>query len=120
MKKQDKHYKGHAFEAIDVIEWFLKMGGVPPIAAYSVGQALRYILRAGLKDGQPWDMDIEKASNYLHRALKGEWAPDDDKATEEMQQVVKRHFTDSVDLEDFRDKSLNDFLETLQKETKSQ
>jgi len=35
--------------------------------------AIKHIMRAGLKPGQPWRKDIEKAINYLNRALTGEW-----------------------------------------------
>jgi hypothetical protein len=37
--------------------------------------ACKYILRAGTKDD--WRKDLEKAANYLHRALHGVWPWDE-------------------------------------------
>lgn len=39
--------------------------------AWDVGNALKYILRAGRKDAL--DIELGKAENYLHHALTGEW-----------------------------------------------
>jgi len=77
MNKHDKHYSIQQIEPIDVIENFLSMGSLPPIVAFSVAQALKYILRSGLKEGQPWNKELQKAMNYLYRALNGRWFPDD-------------------------------------------
>lgn len=56
-------------EPIDIIERVVE--GLPPDKAYSLGQVLRYCLRAGGKD----DMDVEsgKANNYAHRLVFGHW-----------------------------------------------
>nr|UVM83887.1 MAG: protein of unknown function DUF3310 [Bacteriophage sp.] len=56
-------------EPIDIIERVVE--GLPPDKAYSLGQVLRYCLRAGKKD----DMDVElgKANNYAHRLVFGHW-----------------------------------------------
>lgn len=58
-----------AVEPIDIIERVVE--GLPPDKAYSLGQVLRYCLRAGRKD----DMDVElgKANNYAHRLVFGHW-----------------------------------------------
>lgn len=56
-------------EPIDIIEMVVE--GLPPDKAYSLGQVLRYCLRAGKKD----DIDVElgKANNYAHRLVYGHW-----------------------------------------------
>lgn len=56
-------------EPIDIIERVVE--GLPPDKAYSLGQVLRYCLRAGRKD----DIDVEpgKADNYAHRLVFGHW-----------------------------------------------
>ena len=61
-------YEGEV-EPIDIIERVVE--GLPPDKAYSLGQVLRYCLRAGKKD----DIDVElgKANNYAHRLVYGHW-----------------------------------------------
>ncbi len=57
------HYQTFSgLEAVDVIEAFE--------LDWHRGNALKYILRAGKKPGQPADQDIEKAVWYLRRWLK--------------------------------------------------
>lgn len=64
--KEDKtnpsHYRNVSIEPIDVIEsWGL---------GFHLGNTLKYIKRAGLKEGQTYDDDIRKAIWYLERTLK--------------------------------------------------
>lgn len=54
------HYQGNKFEVIDIIEDF-QLG-------FNLGNAIKYILRAGKKDS--WESDIKKAIWYLERELK--------------------------------------------------
>lgn len=56
-------------EPIDIIERVVE--GLPPDKAYSLGQVLRYCLRAGRKG----DIDVElgKANSYAHRLVFGHW-----------------------------------------------
>lgn len=63
-----ERYAGEV-EPIDIIERVVE--GLPPDKAYSLGQVLRYCLRAGRKD----DIDVElgKANNYAHRLVFGHW-----------------------------------------------
>lgn len=63
-----ERYAGEV-EPIDIIERVVE--GLPPNKAYSLGQVLRYRLRAGRKD----DIDVEsgKADNYAHRLVSGHW-----------------------------------------------
>lgn len=56
-------------EPIDIIERVVE--GLPPDKAYSLGQVLRYCLRAGKKDDI--DVDLGKANNYAHRLVFGHW-----------------------------------------------
>ena len=73
MKKHDEHYRQN-IEPIEVIENRIENpGDVPAKAVYSISQAIKYLLRAGLKSEQPWKKDVEKAINYLTRALTGDW-----------------------------------------------
>lgn len=72
----DSHYAEKEVEPIDVIEETekrLHAAGVDPIKAGNVVRGLKYILRAGLKEGEDANKDIRKAANYLHRAETGRW-----------------------------------------------
>ena len=64
------HYTAGRFEAIDVIEDSLaaREGKLPVAALFSIGQALKYLLRAGLKNDAAQDLD--KAAWYLARARR--------------------------------------------------
>lgn len=57
------HYKGgNGLESINVIEEFN--------LSFALGNAVKYILRAGKKPGQPKEQDIKKSIWYLERELK--------------------------------------------------
>lgn len=68
-KVDDPEWYAGDVEPIDIIERVVE--GLPPDKAYSLGQVLRYCLRAGKKD----DIDVElgKANNYAHRLVYGHW-----------------------------------------------
>lgn len=68
-KVDDPEWYAGEVEPIDIIERVVD--GLPPDKAYSLGQVLRYCLRAGKKD----DIDVElgKANNYAHRLVFGHW-----------------------------------------------
>ena len=68
-KVDDPEWYAGEIEPIDIIEKVVE--GLPPDKAYSLGQVLRYCLRAGKKD----DIDVElgKANNYAHRLVFGHW-----------------------------------------------
>lgn len=68
-KVDDPEWYAGEVEPIDIMERVVE--GLPPDKAYSLGQVLRYCLRAGKKD----DMDVElgKADNYAHRLVFGRW-----------------------------------------------
>lgn len=77
--KHDNHYKTMHIEPFDVMEQRMNSHNKPSHAGPSQKQklalaiAIKHIMRAGHKTGQPWDKDIQKAMNYLNRALTGEW-----------------------------------------------
>lgn len=68
-----KHYTSHpsGVECIDIAEHY----------GFSLGNALKYIWRAGLKDGESAVQDLEKARWYLDREIwrrkRGAGAPSD-------------------------------------------
>lgn len=70
------HYKSLPCETIDIIEHVVMRESLPPKAAYCIGNALKYLCRCGLKEGEDWKDDVAKAENYLHRAITGEWKKD--------------------------------------------
>lgn len=55
------HYNGHpaGIECIDVIEHM----------TLNVGSAIKYLWRAGLKDGAPTEQDMRKAIWYVEREI---------------------------------------------------
>ena len=57
------HYQGaNGLEAIDVIEGF----GLN----YCLGNAVKYLLRAGKKDPARWREDLQKARWYIDREIE--------------------------------------------------
>jgi hypothetical protein len=64
MVNHPDHYQGGKYEVIDIIEDF----GLN----FSLGNAIKYILRAGHKDPQLKKEDLRKAVWYLERELKKE------------------------------------------------
>lgn len=67
-----EHYKGTKVETIDILEMFISQeASISPVQKYNLAQALKYIFRAGRKNDAL--EDLQKAENYLHRALTGEW-----------------------------------------------
>ena len=66
------HYKGMGVEVIDILEDFVSQPStLSQKQRLCVAQALRYLLRAGRKGIA--DIDLQKAENYIHRALTGKW-----------------------------------------------
>ena len=64
MKEEIPHYyigKTHKYEARKIAEDFE--------LTYNLGSCLKYILRAGKKEGNPTANDIRKAINHLHFEL---------------------------------------------------
>lgn len=65
--KKPKHYNSGKYEVIDMIESALSALPVLPFQAYCLGNALKYICRAGLKGD--FSEDIRKAIMYLNWAI---------------------------------------------------
>lgn len=72
-----KHYAGikisdyvnnYSFEAIDIIDSILKHVNLPPDQSFSLGNALKYILRCGRKNivANQDSEDLKKAEWYIH------------------------------------------------------
>lgn len=55
----------------DVMERVESVEGFGMSQAWDVGNALKYLLRAGRKDAL--DIELGKAENYLHHAITGQW-----------------------------------------------
>lgn len=76
-KTADGSYYDGKFETIEYIEHVvdsLVKNGLEPKRVYCVGQALKYLSsRLGAKLDTPVELDLQKAENYVHRALWGEW-----------------------------------------------
>ena len=71
-----KHYKGGKTEVIDIIEEVVSNPErrLTPKQRYNIAQALKYLLRCGLKGGVALvEVDLQKAENYVHRAMTGSW-----------------------------------------------
>lgn len=79
-----KHYQSPKIEAIDVIEAFA--------LNFSLGSAVKYILRAGRKPGEDAVEDLKKAAWYLRReaARLEELAAQQDKALADARQDIFR------------------------------
>lgn len=66
---KDYYYAG-GVEAIDVIRaWNL---------GFCLGNAIKYIARAGCKDPKTRSQDLQKAINYLYFEIHGEWPKTDE------------------------------------------
>ena len=76
-KSADGSYYDGKFETIEYIEYVvgkLVENGIEPKRAFCIGQALKYLSsRMGAKEDAPVELDLQKAENYIHRALWGEW-----------------------------------------------
>jgi len=80
MEKHDEHYSEMTIQPMGVMEERIytdehRTNGPTRLQCFNLALALKYIMRAGKKEGQPWVKDIEKAQNHLHRALTGKWLP---------------------------------------------
>lgn len=62
-------YTAGAVETIDKVEAVVE--GLPARDAYLLGQVVRYVDRAGMKDEAA--VDLGKANNYAHRLVRGKW-----------------------------------------------
>lgn len=72
-KVKGNHYEIGNIETIRIIEAIVGRDEIPRKPAYAIGNAVKYLLRCGAKNGERWHEDVAKAENYLHRARTGEW-----------------------------------------------
>lgn len=75
-KCDPSHYKSGKVETIEILEEVVSNPErrLTAVQRFNVAQALRYLLRCGLKGGVCLvEVDLQKAENYIHRALTGEW-----------------------------------------------
>lgn len=73
-KPKDAYYDFLPIPSIEIIEAVVAREQIKSrVAAHFVGDALKYLLRLGLKPGADVMDDIRKAENFLHRARTGEW-----------------------------------------------
>lgn len=74
VETHSSHYAEKRIEPIDVQEQIMEvLVNIPPVQRHLIAHSVKYLMRAGSKAGEPWEKDIQKAFNYLHRALTGEW-----------------------------------------------
>lgn len=57
----------------EAISHLLVSRGVAPSVAFCAATAVKYLDRAGDKDGESAGRDLEKAADYLFRAITGMW-----------------------------------------------
>ena len=62
-------YTSGGVETIEKVEAVVE--GLPAREAYLLGQVVRYVDRAGMKDEAA--IDLGKANNYAHRLVGGKW-----------------------------------------------
>lgn len=63
-----EHYQSaNGIEAIDVIETVLGLTGT---IDFCKGNALKYLFRAGTKEGNPQQQDLRKAKWYINKAIQ--------------------------------------------------
>jgi hypothetical protein len=68
-KINPSHYKLSGMEVFDVIRAILDRLPITPTAGYCLGNTIKYISRAGVKDKNLTE-DLKKAEWYLNRAIE--------------------------------------------------
>jgi len=94
----DQHYASKEIEPILVQEQIMEtVSEIPAKARLCMAQAVRYLMRAGTKQGEDWKKELSKAENYIHRARTGEWIKPDtqfSKTTLELAEQFETIFKD--------------------------
>ena len=70
--KSDSPTKPSHYGKLDVFTYAKEHFTVEEVNAYHQITAIKYITRAGKKDGNPFEQDIKKAIVHLEECLKGE------------------------------------------------
>lgn len=79
VNKSDDHYRdieSNGVEPIVIMEQLISRlikDGIPANSAINIVLAQKHITRAGAKKDNSWEKEINKAINYLTRAVSGEW-----------------------------------------------
>ena len=69
-----EHYAGkNTIAKQEVLAHLLVSRGVAPSVAFCAATAVKYLDRAGDKDGESSECDLSKAADYLFRAIVGAW-----------------------------------------------
>ncbi len=68
---EPSHYTGGSIETIEKIETVIE--GLSGADAYLLGNVIKYVDRAGKKDGEDAEKDLAKANNYATRLCTGHW-----------------------------------------------
>lgn len=66
------YYDVQGHEVIDVIRQVTM--GLDGFDGFCLGNVVKYVMRAGEKDGEPFESDIRKAHDYAHMLVYGRWA----------------------------------------------
>lgn len=61
-------------EPIEAIE--IVCSGISGPSAFCIGNIIKYVMRAGKKDGIDASDDLSKARDYAHRLVYGSWPTD--------------------------------------------
>ena len=70
--ESDSPTKPSHYGKLDVFTYAKEHFTVEEVNAYHQITAIKYITRAGKKDGNPYEQDIKKAITHLQECLKGE------------------------------------------------
>lgn len=70
--QSDSPTKPSHYGKLDVFTYAKEHFTVDEVNAYHQITAIKYITRAGKKDGNPYEQDIKKAITHLQECLKGE------------------------------------------------
>lgn len=74
-KNPSGHYAQLDIKPIDVAEQRISTGfsTIGNVGNWHLATAIEYLMRAGLKSGQPWRKDVQKALDHGYRAIHGHW-----------------------------------------------
>lgn len=83
---QSEHYARRGFDSVEFLRKvsdilalsdYYKVKSLPQVSPrdqdWAIRTALKYALRAGFKDGQPWEWDAYKCADFLYFARFGKF-----------------------------------------------
>ena len=86
------HYERLAAQEVEpiiIMEAISRRQNIPEVPRMNIVLAEKHILRAGEKDDNPWDKEIYKAEDYLHRARTGKWMTDSIREIEKLRKRIE-------------------------------